>query len=246
MSLLRDRLIEQYARQYERVNFYDTNPANISPRTLEYMDLMFRDLIAPLPKGSRVLDLGCGTGLLLAWLIRQPGIIPVGVDSSASQVEIARQGLPNVDIALCDGREFLARNPCSFSGIICNDVLEHIPGEDECLSWVEAARNALIDGGFFFCRVPNASNLTASHSRYIDLTHDRSFTSTSLFQLLEAAGLEDCRIVRLRAKRPLARLRLGLEHLLHKGVFLVCGDVGDRTYTRDICACAFRRDSGKP
>ncbi len=241
MSRLRERLIEQYARQYKRVNFYDTDPSSISSRTLEYMDLMFRDLVAPLPNGSRVLDLGCGTGLLLAWLARQPGLIPVGVDSSESQIEIARKSLPGIEVTLADGLEYLAQNPNTFAGILCNDVLEHIPGEDQCLAWVEAARNALIDGGFFCCRVPNASNLTGSHARYIDLTHERAFTDTSLFQLLEAAGLQDCRIVPVRAKRPIARLRLFLERILHTIVYLICGQGGRRVYTNNISACGYKK-----
>ena len=45
------------------------------------------------PKGARVLDLGCGTGHLLAALEPSEG---VGVDFSTGMIDIARQNFPNL------------------------------------------------------------------------------------------------------------------------------------------------------
>lgn len=240
MSRLRNTLIEQYTDHYRRINV-DIESASLDPHVFNVMQLRYGEFVAGLPADSRVLDLGCGTGNVLLWLAQQPNIIPIGVDSSAGQVEIAQRRLPGVDISCDDGLEYLRRNPETFGGIICTDVLEHIPGNDLCLEWVETARAALKPGGFFYCRMPNAANLTGTYSRYMDLTHERSFTSTSILQLLEAAGLEDCRIVPIQAAHLSGRIRLKAEHLLHRAIFQICGRGLERVFTSNVCAVGFKK-----
>jgi 2-polyprenyl-3-methyl-5-hydroxy-6-metoxy-1,4-benzoquinol methylase len=158
---LHNKLVETYAEHFARLN------AKIDPRMWTDQDFgpmtaTYGDLIAALPVGSKVLDLGCGTGATLAWLSKFPGLVPLGVDASPTQVEIARCALPGVQIECSDGLSYLRRHPQTFNGIICTDVLEHIPGDDLCLEWVEAARDALVPGGLFLCRMPNAANLAGS------------------------------------------------------------------------------------
>lgn len=118
---------------------------------------MYGDLIAQVPAGGEILDLGCGTGFLLSWLAGQPGIIPVGVDALPRQVALVRQFLPDLEIDSSDGLPYLRRNKGRFEGIFCTDVLEHVRGGELRLEWLEAAREALRPGGFFCCRVPNAA-----------------------------------------------------------------------------------------
>ena len=237
MSRIRSVLIDRYTEHYARVNA-ELNPESHLERNSKDMELLYGSLISSLPTGSRVLDLGCGTGLLLHWLSQQPTIIPVGVDSSISQVARAKQTLPNVDISLGDGLEYLQKHPQTFAGIFCLDVLEHLPEED-LLGWVEAARSALQAGGFFFCRAPNAANLAGNYGRYIDLTHQRSFTSASMVQLFETAGFRKCRIVPIRSARIMSNFRLFLEHILHRIVFRVVGEGLEHVFTRNVCAVAF-------
>jgi SAM-dependent methyltransferase len=239
MSRLHDSLIEHYAEHYENVNVY-TDPTALSRRDDRNMQLRYGAFIKDLPPGSRVLDLGCGTGFILYWLSQQPGIEPVGVDRSTSQVDFAREKLPNIEIVCDDGLHYLREHPETFAGIFCNDVLEHIP-DDDLLDWVEAAVAALQPGGFFFCRVPNAANITASHARYMDLTHERLFTSTSLRQLIELVGLHDCRIVPIRSAHLAGRIRLTLEHLLHRAIFRLVGSGLERVFTTNVCAVGFRK-----
>ncbi len=244
MSELRRRATESYLRHYQRVN----TRRGVEPQTFrsgyaEGMQLMLGDLLASLEPGSRVLDLGCGTGIFLHWLSRQSHIIPVGVDSSSSQVEVVWKGLPNVEIYCQDGLECLRENPDTFGAIFCIDTLEHLPELDLCLEWVEAACSALLPGGFFYCRVPNAANLAASYSRYMDITHARIFTRTSLLQLLEAGGLQDCRVVPIRSPRLRGRLRLAVEALVHQAVFRICGRGLEDVFTSNVCAVGFRKDN---
>ncbi len=240
MGRLRDRINEQYLIHYARVN-KDVCNVNVSHDDLKKMQLKYGDFVSSLPETSKVLDLGCGVGFFLKWLEQLPGIIPFGVDSSPSQVEMAQKNLPKVEVFCEDGLSYLKRNQETFSGIFCMDVLEHIQDEEICLELVEEARNALKKSGFFFCRVPNAASLIGNHSRYMDITHERIFTSTSIIQLLEIAGFEECRIVPFRPFGKKDRIRFKIEMLLHKFIFQICYRKWENVFTKNICAIGYNK-----
>lgn len=237
-----ERLVERYASHYLRVNA-SLAPPQPGDRRWKGLEAMYGELLAPLPPGSHVLDLGFGGGVLLSWLSQQPSIIATGVDSSPSQVEAARRSLASSSARIeCeDGLTFLRARPATFAGIFCLDVLEHLPTLDLCVEWVEAVAQALRPGGFFFCRAPNAANLTGGYGRYIDLTHHRAFTRPSLLQLLEVGGLTEARVVPIRAGHTSGNVRLALEHALHKVVFRLCGNGLESVFTNNVCALARRR-----
>jgi 2-polyprenyl-3-methyl-5-hydroxy-6-metoxy-1,4-benzoquinol methylase len=227
----RTKLFESYTEHYRRGNvaaFFADLPATERRR----LDLMYGPLLDELRPGSQVLDLGCGTGILLGWLATRIALRAVGIDASESKVRAARAADATLDVRLTEASPFLKLNPDTFSGIFCMDVLEHTATLDDCLDLITQSRDSLRADGFFVCKVPNAANLTASQLRYIDLTHERSFTSLSLLQLLEAGGFRDCRILSFRAAHLAGRVRLGLEHLLHRLVFRLCGEGLEREFTR--------------
>jgi 2-polyprenyl-3-methyl-5-hydroxy-6-metoxy-1,4-benzoquinol methylase len=218
-----------------------SDPRSMTPQWLRSFQRTFGFLTDSLPPGSRVLDLGCGTGYLLRWLARQRHLVPFGVDSSPDQVAVGRAGLPGIEIHCDDGLTFLHQHLNTFAGIFCIDVLEHIPGDDLMLEWVERARDALVPGGFFCCRMPNAANLFGCHSRYVDITHERSFTSSAALQLLEAAGLCGGRIVPIRGGTWLGSLCLSLETLLHKALFRLTSRWGEEVFTNNVCAVGYKK-----
>lgn len=239
MSSVRDELVRDYAKHYTRMQAGKIDPKGLLAGRRAKYELDFGDLVRRVPQGGKVLDLGCGMGNLLAWLSEFPNIQPCGVDGSASQVEIARQHLPNSDIQCGDGLQYLKEHVGQFSGIICTDVLEHIPGKDLLADWVRSARAALAPGGFFFCRSPNAASLLGSFCRYRDLTHECSFTVSSFLQLLEVAGFDDCAIRPIRSAKLSGKLRLWIERQLHQIIFRICGEAGREEYTTNICAVGF-------
>jgi 2-polyprenyl-3-methyl-5-hydroxy-6-metoxy-1,4-benzoquinol methylase len=234
----REQLIQNYMTHYSRVNA-GAIPVP-STKSTASMRLMYGPLLATLAPGSKVLDIGCGTGLLLSWLAQQPNLVPVGVDMSATQIQHARRTLPNVELVCSDGLSYLRRYPGTFAGIFCLDVIEHLPGLGLCFQWIQAARDALLPSGFFLCRVPNGANLVASYSRYLDLTHERCFTTPSLLQLLEGGGLQACSVLPLRAPHLSGRLRLTVEAMLHRAIFLVCGHGGERIFTNNVYAVGYK------
>jgi 2-polyprenyl-3-methyl-5-hydroxy-6-metoxy-1,4-benzoquinol methylase len=243
MSRLRQLLIDDYHRHYARLNPAGS-PVCMKAAHLRHLRRTYGPMVRNLPPGSRVLDLGCGSGYLLRWLSFEPNVIPVGVDASASQVAAARQALPTIEVHCQDGLAFLRAHPGRFSAIFCTDVLEHIEAEDLCLELVEQAVQALGEGGWLLCRVPNASNLTGAHGRYMDLTHCRSFTSSSLLQLFQAAGLDDCAVVPYRAGCLRGTLRLAVESLMHRTLFQVCGQPSETVFTSTVSGIGYKTASG--
>jgi SAM-dependent methyltransferase len=240
VSRLQDLVYADYSRHYARMNPQGLDPRAMTAAWLRAFQRTFGSLTAPLAPGSRVLDLGCGTGYLLNWLARQANVVPVGVEMSPEQVAVGRAALPEVEIHCEDGLAYLKRQPAAFAGIFCFDVLEHIPGDDLLLEWVERARDALLPGGFFCCRVPNAANLFGCYSRHVDITHQRGFTSTSALQLLQAGGLTGGRIVPLRGGTWLGSLCLALEALLHRALFRLTSRQGEEVFTNNVCLVAYK------
>ena len=241
MSQLREQLVDEYAAHFSRINA-SLDPRRMAAKDLRLHDRTFGMVLAAAPRPARILDLGCGVGFLLYWLAQQRGVTPLGVDASPSQLDLARRALPDLEITCSDGLDYLRANPDSFDGIFCTDVLEHIPGTANCIEWVQAARAALRPDGFFVCRCPNGANLTAGFSRYIDLTHERSFTEISMLQLLEAGGLKDARILPIRAGHWAGTVRQWVEHGLHRAVYRICGQSAAHQFTNNVCAVGYRRE----
>jgi 2-polyprenyl-3-methyl-5-hydroxy-6-metoxy-1,4-benzoquinol methylase len=239
MGRLNDILIDQYSRHYARGSITFDDPRGTAEVLRDY-ETQFGDIVRALPAGSEVADLGCGIGMMLSWLARIPGVRPVGVDGSAAQIEIARKNLPStVELHCMELEPFVRARPARFGVIFGMRILEHIPGDDNLLSLIEGVREALVPGGVFVCIVPNAGSLIGGHMRYIDLTHFRSFTTLSLLQLLEAAGLENCQIRPRRATDLPQAVRMWVEHWTHRVIYRLCGQ-SERHFAKDLMGIGYR------
>jgi trans-aconitate methyltransferase len=98
------------------------------------------ELLAPLP-GERILDLGCGDGVLTKQLV-DLGCQVVAVDSSAPQIEAARK--LGLDAHVIDGEALPFRN--EFDAVFSNAVLHWIKGAD---SMIASVYRSLRSGGRF-------------------------------------------------------------------------------------------------
>lgn len=81
-------------------------------------------------RGARVLDLGCGGGLLSESLARS-GAQVVAVDLAPDLVEVARLHLLeaglDVEYRVQDVAELARAEPASFDAVCCMEMLEHVP-----------------------------------------------------------------------------------------------------------------------
>ena len=98
------------------------------------------ELLEPQP-GECILDLGCGDGALTAKLVDM-GCSVVGVDSSAEQIEAARQ--IGLDAHVMDGHGLNFEN--EFDAVFSNAALHWMGHPDEVIAGV---RRALKPGGRF-------------------------------------------------------------------------------------------------
>lgn len=83
-----------------------------------------------LPTGSRILDLGCGTGLPTARQLSDAGHRVVGIDLSPSMVALARENVPDADfhrLDIADLRRGRLGGPGSFDGIAAYFSLLMLP-----------------------------------------------------------------------------------------------------------------------
>jgi len=142
--------------------------------------------LLPTDKAAKILDLGCGSGVLLGYLKSQGYSDCSGIDISGEQVSLARQrGLRTV--AQGELVAFLENTPDDFDCILAIDVLEHFK-KQELLHIVDLVFQRLRAGGKLIFQSPNAASPFFGRIRYGDLTHEIAFTRHSVSQLLRSAG----------------------------------------------------------
>jgi SAM-dependent methyltransferase len=84
--------------KYEAADYDpEKHPGNIDQLTL-----------AQVPSNSRVLDIGCATGFMGAWLQRHKGCSVVGVEYSAEQAAVARERLTGVIVGSVESPDIQA------------------------------------------------------------------------------------------------------------------------------------------
>jgi 2-polyprenyl-6-hydroxyphenyl methylase/3-demethylubiquinone-9 3-methyltransferase len=157
-------------------------------------------------RGARVLDVGCGGGLLSEAMARE-GARVLGLDLSPELIDIAKlhrlestQGgaILDLDYRVQAVESLADAEPGTFDAITCMEMLEHVP---EPGSILEACARLLKPGGRLFVstinRTPAAFALAIVGAEYIagllaKGTHDyRSFIKPSeITRVLRAVGLE--------------------------------------------------------
>lgn len=155
-------------------------------------------LLAAVPAGARVLDVGCATGYLGAELAAR-GAAVTGVEADPGAAAAARaRGLTVVAGDVEDPATVAAagaRGP--FDAIVCGDVLEHLRDPEQVLA---ALAGLLAPRGRIVVSLPNIAHWTARRAllrgRFpredhglFDRTHLRFFTRATARELAAAAGL---------------------------------------------------------
>jgi SAM-dependent methyltransferase len=114
------------------------------PTYLAKLELV-RKYLAALPAGTRVLDAGCGEGVLVEEF--QGRLAIEGVDPNYAAEHVRRESLTA-----------LSFDPAAFDRALCLDVLEHLSFEDQQRAIAELFR-VIAPGGELLVTVPNLAHL---------------------------------------------------------------------------------------
>ena len=244
----RPRFYDRYAQLRQRVDIEQIR--RDVALTRPYLQRLVRQVF-PADRNCRIVDLGCGAGLLLLCLQRSGYTNSIGIETSPDQAEFARKlGVRSVlsgdllDFLRCSGREL-------FDVVVFFDVLEHFCKE-EVLEIFDQVYRVLRPGGRMILHVPNAEGIFGSRIFWSDFTHEMAFTCEGLRQITHACGFaclqcwEDVPVV--HGVKSLARRVLwwGLRGFFRLAHMAETGDAGaSLILTQNLLAVACKPGHGK-
>ena len=132
---------------------------------------------------DRLLDVGCGPGMMVPALTRY-GSVTV-VDASAAAVEHVRRRYPDVAAVAGELPDVVGAIDGGFDVVTALDVIEHIPDDEGAL---RSIRQAMAPGALLLCTVPALQLLWGPHDELNG--HQRRYTRRRLVRTLEAAGFD--------------------------------------------------------
>jgi 2-polyprenyl-6-hydroxyphenyl methylase/3-demethylubiquinone-9 3-methyltransferase len=117
----------------------------INPLRLDWIDGHAR------LNGTRVLDIGCGGGILADSMARR-GAQVLGIDLASKPLKVAQlhaleAATPNIEYREIAAEALAAEAPASFDTVTCMEMLEHVPDPS---SIVQACATLVKPGGWVF------------------------------------------------------------------------------------------------
>jgi SAM-dependent methyltransferase len=134
-----------FDRTYRAKGFSYLRPGEFYSIFLDYLKVR---------EGDRLLDIGCGPGLLLKQAARR-GVRPYGVDISIVGLSMVRERTPEAGVSLCNA-ERLCYEDASFDHLTCIGVFEHCLDADATLAEMQRVTKP---GGQICIMVPNCRTL---------------------------------------------------------------------------------------
>jgi len=162
----------------EFARFYDCmmdDPLTRSAWVVEHIDRY-------MPEAASLLELGCGTGSVLAGLRAVPSL--TGLDLSPEMLAIARAKVPAARFIEGDMASFDLGE--QFDTVICVfDTVNHLPDFNHWASFFERVHAHLVQGGLFMFDVNTLGRLRRL-AEGLPLVHD--FDGNTLIVCVEPAG----------------------------------------------------------
>jgi 2-polyprenyl-3-methyl-5-hydroxy-6-metoxy-1,4-benzoquinol methylase len=151
------------------------------------LDRRMKIVLSLLPKGKKVLDVGCGNGTLTYYVARDNNTI--GIDISKEKISIARKRHPEVKFEIADIDKYKTKD--KFDVIILAGVIEYLENPGKTLKKI---KNFLKKDGFLIITVPNVLSLRKRIRKFLRMrveTDDRVkhlFTKEEIVNLMRKAG----------------------------------------------------------
>jgi len=145
-------------------------------------------------EARRILDVGCGSGLLGGEIKRLRNCEVIGITLSESEAQEASKFLDK--ILVCDLNKYDPGELGKFDCVLCSHVLEHLYYPKRLL---ELLRNNLNDHGLLIIALPNVvywqqrleflkGKFRYTNEGLLDYTHMRFFDYQTALELIQDAG----------------------------------------------------------
>jgi 2-polyprenyl-3-methyl-5-hydroxy-6-metoxy-1,4-benzoquinol methylase len=181
----RQRFYESYVSAFKSASLGDVDYAFSDSKLVP----LLADWVAPLPRDSSCVDLGCGAGNILHALGSLGFTNLYGVDASEEQIALARRVAPQAQVGLM--LPFLDAFPDEhFALITLFDVLEHLT-KDEILAVMQSVARKLKRSGIVIAHTPNGDSPFVGSVQYGDFTHETLLTPSSARHLCAVVGLDE-------------------------------------------------------
>lgn len=138
-------------------------------------------------KPGLILDIGCGLGSFVECCYKF-GIPCIGLEGSEYAVQTAKKREPNLDVRQHDLADAFPFDDETFSIVMCNEVIEHLPKEIAKHALRESHR-VLSDGGTMIVYSPSLFNPKQAK----EPTHINLHSPKSLKRELMEAGFKEVR-----------------------------------------------------
>jgi ubiquinone/menaquinone biosynthesis C-methylase UbiE len=139
----------------QRNDLFRSNPILDYEQTVRSRAVL--SMLKPQPEET-IIDIGCGNARDILPILRAHARV-VGVDISVEMIrqgkdDLARAGFPDVELQVGDATH-LNFPPCVFDGVLCSEVIEHIP---DAAAAIGEIYRVLRPGGRLVLSTPNRAS----------------------------------------------------------------------------------------
>ncbi|MDD2487247.1 MAG: class I SAM-dependent methyltransferase [Candidatus Gracilibacteria bacterium] len=234
----------------EKYSYYQTLLQQYDPKTFkrkqDYFEYNYSKQIN-FRRDMKVLEFGPGIGEFVDYLNKKGVEDITVVDNDDSILDnISDKYKISKKLRLISGIDDIKEGLLKYDLIVLTQVLEHIPVnvQEDFLRYLYSILN--IDGKIIIT-VPNANNFIGVTERYWDFTHMISYTSNSLIQLCQKAGVKRSEInLRPYSIPPYEIInipRIMLQKILYfviYGIYMINGGIYSNILTPNI-TCVIKK-----
>lgn len=208
------------AASNEEIRFGHDKPSTSHAYLIPGIERLLKEF-APLPGEKRILDLGCGKGIITA-MIHSRGHQIIGVDFAADAIAYAQQHYPEVPVHLASAYDDLKAKYGEFDIVLSTEVVEHLY---DPLAYARTIRAVLKPGGVALISTPYhgyVKNLLIALTGKWDEHHTpnrlhghiKFFSTGTLKSLLESANLAVLKVERVGRVPPIAASMIAVAQAL--------------------------------